>query len=133
MKKNVKIIKRYCCLHCLTVQVKDPATQMLCSNADEGLRGVYHLDAVERMETIRCRICQQPIDYQRLIRGDYDYRDWSADGASLVGLILTGVLHWIGDLGWWAAIGIAVGVAIALGMTLSRWQKQRIRARTLTH
>jgi hypothetical protein len=35
---------------------------MLCSNADEGLRRVHHLDFVERLETIRCRICQQPID-----------------------------------------------------------------------
>lgn len=132
MKQNVKAIKRYCCPHCLTVHLKDPATQMLCSNADDGLRGVYHLDVVERLETIRCRICQQPIDYQRLIKGDYDYRDWSADGAALVGLALIGVLHWIGGLGWLAAVGVAVGGALVLGMLLSRWQKQRIRARTLT-
>ncbi len=132
MKRNAKAIKRYCCPHCLTVHLKDPATQMLCSNADDGLRGVCHLDVVERLETIRCRICQQPIDYQRLIQGDYDYRDWSADVASLVGLILAPVLHWTGGLGWWAAIGIAVGGALVFGMLLSRWQKQRIRARTLT-
>jgi hypothetical protein len=132
MKKNVKIIKRYCCPHCLTVHLKDPATQMLCSNADDGLRGVYHLDVVERLETIRCRICQQPIDYQRLIKGDYDYRDWSADGAALVGLILALVLHWIGGLGWWTSVGSGLGAAMALGMVLSHWQKRRIRARTLT-
>ncbi len=129
---NVKIIKRYCCPHCLTVHLKDLATQMLCSNADEGLRGVCHLDVVERLETIRCRICQQPIDYQRLIKGDYDYLDWSADGAALVGLVLISVLHWLGGLGWWTSVGSGLGAAMALGIALSRWQKRCIRARALT-
>lgn len=132
MKKNVKINMRYCCPHCLTVHVKDPATQMLCSNADEGLRGVYHLDVVERRETIRCRTCQQVIDYQRLLKGSYDYPNWPADAACVTGLALLAALHWFAGWSWPASIAAASVLTLAIGMGLSRWLRLRIRARMLT-
>jgi len=132
MNKNVRINMRYCCPHCLTVHVKDPATQMLCSNADEGLRGAYHLDVVERRETIRCRICQQPIDYQRLLKGGYDCPGWPADAACAVGLALLASLRWLAGWNWPASIAVASVAALTFGMMLSRWLRRRIRARALT-
>ncbi|MEW6302890.1 MAG: hypothetical protein AB1705_05435 [Verrucomicrobiota bacterium] len=119
--------QRYCCPHCLTVHVKDPATQMLSANPDEVVRGAYHLDAVERMETIRCRCCQQPIDYKRLLAGAYDYHGWGLNCGIVAGVVALGVLRWIFGLGWAGATLAAVVAGIVVGLVFDKWERARIR------
>ncbi|MBL9177716.1 MAG: hypothetical protein JNM65_06615 [Verrucomicrobiaceae bacterium] len=131
MRKNVKIAKRFCCPHCLTVRVKSPGIQMLAEGADEVVRGAYHLDVIERAEHLRCQRCQGILKVKRLIAGDYDYSDWIVDGPTFAGLVLLAVLRWSFDLGWVSAIIISLGLATILWWMISRWQKRRIRARVL--
>lgn len=129
MRTGTKIARRYCCPHCLRVQPKSPGWVMLASNADDCLRGAYHLDVLERLREMSCPVCRHPLDPQRMIQGDYDYHDRAAHGASLTGVILALGLHWIGGLDGWTSIGSAVGLALILGMWLSRRQKRHIRER----
>jgi len=131
MRKNVKITKRFCCPHCLAVEVKSPGIQMLAEGADEVVRGACHLDVIERAGHLRCRRCQGILEVKRLIAGGYDYSDWIVDAPALAGLTLMASLRWGMMLGWGASIIIALGFAMILWWMISRWQKRRIRGRVL--
>lgn len=126
----MKTTERYCCPHCGTVHVKDLATRLLSSNPDEGIRGVYHLDTVARMETIHCRTCHHPIEYKRVVKGDFDYHEWALTGGMTTGLIGLVGLRWLAGFGWTPSILLALLAGALVGLILGKLERRRIRART---